>query len=245
MQFLTKAAACGLSLFVGPAFAATVTIQTDDTTQYTTANGISGFTSTGASLANAVFVATFADGSSETGTFAAFNRSTAGVSTTNVDVVQTGTTYSNAFSVTNYGASSLTSLSIDLMNASGIFDLTFGGEIGTVGSNLGRSLTEPSAIGDESGNDLEGDITATYGGVVSVGTDAPVGDIYTTLSIDLSNTLTGGLLSNNEWSFIADTDLLSVSGDLTESITPVPLPAGLLPLSIALLGLTAVARRKS
>lgn len=244
MKLSVTAAIFGLSLLAAPAFSATVTVNTDSAIEYNSTSGIAGYTGTGASLSGATFVATFADGSSEIGTFSAYNRSTGGVSTTNVDLVQTGTTYSNAFSLTNYSTSALTSLSIDLLTASAVFDLTHGGETGTEGSNLGRSLIEPSDLGDESGNPLEGDIVATYSGIVSVGSDASVGDLFTSLVIDLSGTTTGGLLTNTEWSFIADTDLLVEAGDL-QLVAPVPLPATLLPLAVALMGLGAVARRRN
>ncbi|WP_138465512.1 hypothetical protein [Poseidonocella sp. HB161398] len=188
--------------------------------------------------------ATFADGSSESAAITAYGRNTGAIYGTLFELVETGTSYSNPFALYNASDSALVSLAIDLAPASSVFDLDYGGEIGTEGSNLGRTAVEASSSGSEDGTSLTGVVEATYSGLVNVAGSDPVGDLYTSLLIDLSGTTDGGLASGSDWYFIADTDQLATEGDLAP-VAPVPLPAGLLPLAAALSGLALLHRRKA
>ncbi|MBE3637071.1 VPLPA-CTERM sorting domain-containing protein [Mangrovicoccus algicola] len=240
MRFLPTLVAAGSLMGALPAAAATLTVATDNSGGFVSQDGIAAYNSSGATLAGATVTATFADGTSESGTIAAFGRNTGALYGSGFELVQTGTTYSNAFALFNDYTSALVTLSIDLVPASAVFDLDFGGATGTDGSNLGRTLIQSDSSGSEDGSGLTGDVVATYAGRVSVGSAAAVGDLYTSLVLDLSGTLDGGLASGGEWYFIADTDTLKTAGDLA----PVPLPAGVLTLGAALAGLGLLRRRK-
>ncbi len=135
----------------------------------------------------------------------------------------------------------LTSLSIDLAPASAVFDTTFifddndpNGE-STQGSSFGFPFELYSGY-----ENLEGAITATYTGIVNLVGDAPVGDLFTTMSLDFSMLLGGGILG--DLGFRSDIDVMRNEGDLS----PVPLPTSLSFLLIALagLGLTHLAGRR-
>lgn len=232
----TAAATALYSLSFSPTQAAVIDIVRSNSGQLESTHGLRDDTgSYGTDLDGAVVTAHFADGSSEEIIWEADNSIF-----TNPD----GSTYGSisgwadgndvdlfmdwdGFEMTT--TSLLTSLSVDLAPASAVFDTTFifdhndpNGE-STLGSSFGFPFELYSGY-----ENLEGLITATYSGIVGVAGAQPVGDLFTTMSIDFSMLAAGGVLG--ELGFRSDIDVLRVPGDLS----PVPLSAS---LSFLLLGL--------
>ena len=114
-----------------------------------------------------------------------------------------------------------------------VFDIRYGGDrfSSTAGSFEGRPFSlrgNPSV-----------DIVATYANEVRLTGDAPVGDLYEELLIDLSGLPDGGLLPGQVLEFGADTDNAAAGADITPD--PVPLPASL-PLVVAGMGALGLLR---
>ena len=129
----------------------------------------------------------------------------------------------------------LSSLTIDLAPASVAFDtlLTYGDDPRSTDTTLYGFPFEIYAGGAA----LEGNITATYSGIVGLAGAAPTGDLFTTMTVDFSGLTTNGFLG--DMSFRSDMDAMRV-GDLT----PVPLPASLPLLLAGVAGLGLSRRRR-
>lgn len=240
-KFLTASltATAVFSLNINAADAATIDIVRSGADQFESTYGLRDDTGTdGTDLDGALVTATYADGTSEQITWEGDPRiftepdgSTYGsidgwARGANTDIFMSW----DGFEMTT--TSVLTSLSIDLAPASAVFDTTFifddndpNGE-STQGSSFGFPFELYSGY-----ENLEGAITATYTGIVSLVGDDPVGDLFTTMSLDFSMLLGGGILGNLD--FRSDLDVLRTEGDLS----PVPLPASLSFLLLALAGL--------
>lgn len=119
----------------------------------------------------------------------------------------------------------ITSILLDAGLGNSLFDTTFGGAEGTVGSALGADFSVVSSSTDY-------DITATYIDAIGVNGNTAVGDIYRYLLIDFGQRAFTGTLQ-----FIQDTDNLA-------DISPVPVPAAAWLFGSALLGFFGFSRRK-
>lgn len=170
--------------------------------------GLRADTSTrGVDLEGAQITATYADGTTETLTWQAYDSYTnGGASGTDIDM--------------SYGydwhelttTKLLTSLKIDLEPASSVFDTTFTTDDDPMGgSTTGSKNGYPFKVapGYET---LTGGITATYTGVVNLAGSPAEGDIYTTMILDFTGLAGGGLLGDLVWN--SDIDTMKVTGDL-------------------------------
>ena len=235
LNSISAAAALAVGAMVAGsmASAATLTVSLDDSNPLATA-GLNTFTTSGTSasndsdmdglLATGSFTSgpaqalTFADGSTGAGSFT---------------LTQSGTTFTSAWTLTVASGFTLTSLLLEGAPGDTIFDLS-NPSPGSEGSANGRTF-------DESTN-LDGAIAVTYSNPVGITPDAPVGDLYESMFIDLSGLAGGGLMSGQTLRFRQDTDNLSISGDITP-VNPVPLPAGGFMMIAAMGGLGALRLR--
>jgi hypothetical protein len=123
-------------------------------------------------------------------------------------------------------------LTIDAGAGDAVFDTSRTSE-GTTGSAYGwafeRTSTNPGLM-----------VGAQYRDLVSLNGYAPVGDLYRGLNF-IFTWDAGGMGFLGTMSFIADTDNLSIQGD----ITPTPEPTTMLLLGLGLMGLAGVRRFKN
>lgn len=179
-----------------------------DENPHETVNGFRADTSSrGVDLAGAKVTATYADGSTESLTWRAFDSYTFGGASGN-DIAMSFGYESHSLSTTKL----LASLKIDLQPASSVFDTTFDYEgLPNSNSTLGSKNGFPFRLEPEYEN-VSGNITVTYSGIVNIKGSPAVGDTYTTMVIDFSQLSAGGLLGEIKWS--SDIDTLEQAGDL-------------------------------
>ena len=114
-----------------------------------------------------------------------------------------------------------------------VFDRT-NPSTGTPGSDQGMDFSGFCTVsgGNCSTSTPGGNIVATYSDLLRIGSAAPVGDLYVSLHLDFKG-VTGGGLAANDYRFSLDTDNAAVGA----VITPVNVPE---PGSVALLGVAAL-----
>lgn len=163
--------------------------------------------SRGVDLEGAVITATYADGTTETITWKALDPYTNGGATgENIDM-SFGYDW-HELSTTKI----LTSLEFDLQPASSVFDTTIATEEDPGGESTPGSLQGfPFEITPEY-EDMPGELTATYSGIVNLADSDAVGDLFTTMVIDFSGLPEGGLLGDLRWN--SDIDTMEQKGDL-------------------------------
>ena len=231
-------------------------------TAYTT-GGISGLATTGYDMAGTLITATFADGSTETLTWAAINQaagrggasavdgrwslSMSGDSNLNPWVLELATTFQGL----------MVGLFIDLRPASALFDVVVNPE-GSPGSSFGSNIGASNGSAS-SANWMDGPsglvVDGTYSNQLSIG-NTFYGDLYLTLGLGFSGTQRNGLGAGDLLIFRSDTDRLATAGDLVISGdngngngngnggNPVPVPGTLALLGLGLLGLGVRRRRE-
>jgi hypothetical protein len=240
--------------------AATVTITTETGMAMRTQFGIRADTGTrGYELAGASVTATFADGTTETATWADANSMSAGgaggdrwslfqnaFGFVSLDVDPMADPMDpNARRMTSFSIDASTSQSVtpnfadpsqpDFVQGPSLFDISMQDESqGDTGSTPGSSFGFPFRF---TFGAPVGDVAVNYSGAVNIlGQDA-VGDLFTTMTVDFTGLLGGGFTGSAVYE--SDQDTLRFAGDLA----PVPLPAGL-PLLVLGLGALGVARRR-
>lgn len=180
--------------------------------------------SRGVDLDGAQITATYADGTTETLTWQALDPYTNGGATgENIDMFF-GYSW-HELSTTKL----LTSLQIDLAPADSVFDTTFAMDDDPLGGSTPTSKNGfPFKVAPKH-EDMSGNITATYTGIVNLSGSEAVGDLYTTMIVDFSGLPEGGLLGDLVWNSDIDTlegplepqlhavnDVFQISGDGSE-----------------------------
>ncbi|WP_051201522.1 Hint domain-containing protein [Paracoccus aminophilus] len=163
--------------------------------------------SRGVDLDGAKVTATYADGSTETLTWRAYDPYTmGGASGENIEM-------SFGFDWHNLSTTKLlASLKIDLQPASSVFDTTFDSDTSpNAASTPGSKEGFPFHL-EQAYENISGSIAVTYSGIVNIAGSPAVGDVYTTMVIDFSQLSGGGLLGVLKWN--SDIDTLEVAGDL-------------------------------
>ena len=167
-------------------------------------------TSRGIDLKGATFTATYADGSIEILTWQALDPYTFG-GATGEDIEMSYGFEWHELSTTKL----LTSLQIDLQPANSVFDTTFDMDDFPVGNSTPSSLNGyPFRLAPEY-EDMPGDLTVTYSGIVNLAGSPAVGDLFTTMVVDFSKLPAGGLLGDLRWN--SDIDTMRDAGDLVPS----------------------------
>jgi hypothetical protein len=216
-----------LALFMdaSPSPAQIVTVTQDlGTTQGT--SGIATSVTTGATMGGTQVTAFFANGSSQTVPWVGVGLGMGGATGTNWSLTESGDTDIASWSLINSTGLGLTKLLIDGGPGKTIFDRTFGGQMGTPGTSLGRDFTVTSGLQNSD------NILAIYHDQVAVLPNAPVGDIFRSLEVDFLNT--GGFASGRTLGFGADTDTTT---DVLAPLPVIPEPGSLLLFGAAALGL--------
>jgi len=193
---------------------------------------VTGFTTLGSDMGGLSVTATFAQSGTRNCSWAATSATGGGCTVAGFfSINEDGDTFSGNWTFTNL--STFDSISILALNGaptgsstSGtVFDRTFGGVEGTPGSALGSDL---SGITSNASNG-----TAVYSNIVSVGSNAPVGDLYGLATVTFG-TAAGALLTPGaSASFVADTDTIGVRG--TSGGVPEPGAFSLLACGLACL----------
>lgn len=163
--------------------------------------------SRGVDLDGARITATYADGSTETLTWHAFDPYTfGGASGDNIEM-------SYGYDWHNLTTTKLlASIKIDLQPASSVFDTTLDYEDYPDGNSTHGSKNGFPFHLEPDYEDIAGNITVTYSGIVNLAGSPAVGDIYTTMVIDFTQLSEGGLLGKIRWN--SDIDTLEKPGDL-------------------------------
>lgn len=251
---LLAGVATACALLASQVSAASVSINTETGMAMETKFGIRGDTGTrGNDLAGARVSATFADGKTEMAIWEVFNPfATGGVNGDrwsffqddlgNVSVVTDGRTMT-AFTIDASTSMSFTPGTMDdpeVRNGASLYDISVADDFrGEPGSTPGSGMGHPFRITDDS--TPGGSVAVTYSGAVNLVGMPAAGDLFTTMTVDLTGLTGGGIIGTIVYT--SDQDTLEVEGDLRlAGPAPVPLPAGL-PLLLAGLGGLAAARR--
>lgn len=175
-------------------------IQLDEEPHESAFNVRTDTSSRGVDLDGAQITATYADGTTETLTWQALDPYTNGGATgENIDMFF-GYSW-HELSTTKL----LTSLQIDLAPADSVFDTTFAMDYDPLGGSTPTSKNGfPFKVAPKH-EDMSGNITATYTGIVNLSGSEAVGDLYTTMIVDFSGLPEGGLLGDLVWNSDIDT----------------------------------------
>lgn len=228
---LAGATVAAFAIATGAAQAATVSV-IEDGTDVAETTALTGFATEGDAMDGMVITATFADGSSEELIWGTTGAGAGGAFGSLFSLNLTGNTFTADWVLTNLSSSLLTMLSIDAGAGDTVFDIVPVDQI-TPGSANGRAFEDRSPT-------LAGDVVATYSLAVALTGNVPLGDLFALLMVDFTGLDDGGVVS--QYLFGADTDNLSIAGDLTPVI---PVPGAFVLLLTGLAGLGYAKRRNA
>lgn len=143
-----------------------------------------------------------------------------------------GSTFSNIWTLDIANSSDLfiTELTISGLGGNTVFDIVSSPEM-TPGSAIGK----PINVGDSTTLNL-GLVSAMYSNAVAINGQAPLGDLYESLTISFGNP--GGFGSRDTFKFQTDTD------NVDTRLDPVPEPATMLLFGTGIIGLAAFRRNR-
>lgn len=228
----TALASAGLSSTVT---ASTINLSTDPGQVYVSELGMGSSSVNGASLAGMFVDVEYADGGSETLTWAPTLRpnglpsSSEGAATSADFSLSLGW---SSFSLTTTRL--LSSMSFSVLDLGSVFDIYPVDAFDTPGSLRGVAFRVDSG-------DQDGEIDVSFTNQVLVRGHMIGNDLFTNMAVDFSGLAARGFLGS--MSFVTDLDFLAVADDLTE-LKPVPPPAGL-PLLLGGLGIMGLMRRRT
>ena len=227
LQYLC-AAALGVMLIAGTASAATVSVNTDNSTVLTTTS-LTQFATYGDDMDGMVVTAKFADGTTQQAAWGTTGANAGGAIGSLFSLTLTGDTYTANWHLTNLNDTSrLTQLTINAAPGNTVFDIISSPDT-TPGSASGRAFVDRSA-------GVTGSISVLYSNPVALTGEDPLHDIYALLMADFLGLDGGGLAFDTAYLFGADTDNSSTR------ISSVPLP-GALPLLMIALGMLGIMMR--
>ena len=221
------------AVFLGSAAHAATVQHVLDTDRVLTVEEVTQNATMATDMLGMTATATFADGSSETAIWSDLGGGLAGVIGGGFALSTIGNTFVSSWELLNNYGLALTQLVLNGAPGKTTFDVAYDPYPGTENSAQGAYFALNS--------DMTGDILATYSDAVAIGSDEPVGDLFATLTVDLTDLSGGGLASDESLLFRQDTDNTAT----LPVPTTVPLPGGLPLMAGALIGAALVLRRRS
>ena len=221
-----RAAAVALAVGLGWASPAVAAVIAFDATDTDIIPAVANFATTGANMSGMEVTLNFMDGGSETATWQTTGATSGAAVGTGWSLSLDGDSFVSSWAA-DFGDLIVLSMTLDGRPGLTLFDVTFT-DSGTPGSEAGRDFA----------SDLAGDasIAATYSRQVALSGDAPVGDLWSILTVDFADLLTEQPFG--EFTFVQDTD------NDSRRVTDVSAPAGLALFGTALLGLAGLGRRR-
>lgn len=240
--------------------AATVLVETETGVAMESTYGLRADTGTrGVDMAGAIVTVMFADGTTDTKIWQAYDPYTEGgvngdrwslyqTDSERVSIVADGRIITKMVidSSTSNSTSRAGVPEVDVFEGAALFDINqadegFGDPDSTQGSAYGFpfSYTSNEPLCTRSALDCT---VVTYSGIVNLAGQAAIGDLYTTMTVDFTGLDAGGFTGSSVYT--SDMDVLARANDLRPLGASVPLPAALPLLLAGLGGLRLLRRRK-